>query len=88
MKADICRSIFGDPPALDELVCWYLWVRSETSGRMQPSSSTRSVSKITHIAEGAHNFEMTDACGDGICYQYGASELKIAVNGELGVSSV
>ena len=30
---------------------------------------------------------MSDVCGDGICYHYGASELKIAVNGEPGASS-
>jgi hypothetical protein len=40
------------------------------------------VSKTALFAERTYTFELTEAYGDGICYQYGAGEFKIIVNGE------
>jgi hypothetical protein len=35
-----------------------------------------------HTAEKSLTFERTDAYGDEICYQYGAGEFRINMNGE------
>jgi hypothetical protein len=45
------------------------------------------VSKTASIADGAYTFEMADTHGDEICWQYGADEFNISVNGKPGANS-
>jgi hypothetical protein len=46
------------------------------------------VSNTAYVAEGALTFEMIDTYVDGNCYQYGAGESKVTVNGEpVAISS-
>jgi hypothetical protein len=45
------------------------------------------VSKTMYLADGRYTFETTYTYGDGICYQYGAGDFNVTVNGEEGAIS-
>jgi hypothetical protein len=56
------------------------WTLRESANVLVASQSTGSfsteggvVSKTAYITEGAHTFELTDMCRDGICCQYGTA---------------